>query len=311
MLRLSAPEGIEKLIRRDVYLADLTTWRVGGIARTLVCPRTEGDLGLVWEWIRSDGLECYVVGGGSNTLISDREIEVPVILTKGICGVEVSHKNGDVFVTCGSGVDLKEIFALSVREGWSGLEFAAGVPGTVGGALMGNAGTSQGYISSAVDVVRVVDSFGGARSLRADEIEWGYRRSGLSKCAGLFISSVVMRLRKSTKEAVIAKARSAIEGRRTQPAGIRTAGCVFKNPPGDKAGRLLDKSGCKGMSLGGARVSSHHANFIENYANSTAADIAGLAMKCQERVCEAFGVVLQFEIKFVGFPHDFTRDLGS
>jgi UDP-N-acetylmuramate dehydrogenase len=207
----------------------------------------------------------------------------------------------DVLIVCGAGVDLRKIFALTIREGWSGLEFAAGIPGTVGGALMGNAGTRYGDIASAVRSARVVKADGTAENLNKDEINWGYRRSSLSEGEPLVISRVELALRESVREEVISSARLAIASRSLQPAGVRTAGCVFKNPPGERAGKLLDEAGCKGLSSGGARVSPVHANFIENCAGATAADIVKLAIECRQRVFERFGISLQFEIRSFGF----------
>ncbi|MDR3254791.1 MAG: UDP-N-acetylmuramate dehydrogenase [Synergistaceae bacterium] len=306
MRRLSAFEGIERLIRRGAPISALTTWGVGGTAETLFTPKSEDELALILKRLYSEGLVSYVIGGGSNTLAADGIIDVPVILTKGMDGIDVSRRGGDIFMTCGAGVGLGKIFSYCVCGGWSGMEFAAGIPGTIGGALMGNAGTSGGDIASAVKSVRVLDSRGVAVELEKDDIKWGYRKSSLSVSA-LFISSVVLRFRPSTKEAVAEGAKKAAETRNSQPLGARTAGCVFKNPSGDKAGRLLEMSGCKELSIGGARVSPLHANFIENHADASAMDIACLARECRRRVRDKFGLLLDFEIKSFGFPDGFMQ----
>ncbi|MDR3322171.1 MAG: UDP-N-acetylmuramate dehydrogenase [Synergistaceae bacterium] len=308
MLRLSAPEGAEGLIRRAAPLAELTTWGVGGTAGALLSPRGEDQLIFILKWLYSEGLRPYILGGGSNTLAADGEIDIPVILTRGMSSVKVERKNDAIYMTCGAGVELREIFARCSSEGWSGMEFAAGIPGTIGGALMGNAGTPGGDIASVVNSVRVVDSRGLVSDLGKSDVEWGYRRSSLSEGGPLFISLVVLKFSASTKEAVRAGAKLASEARKSQPLGARTAGCVFKNPLGDSAGRLLEMSGCKGLYVGGARVSPIHANFIENYEDSTAMDIAKLAVTCRRRVYEAFGVLLGYEIKSFGFPEGFLKD---
>jgi UDP-N-acetylmuramate dehydrogenase len=307
MWKLSAPESLGKITQNGVSLADLTTWGVGGVAKTLVSPRNGYEFGLAVQWIHSGGLMCHVIGGGSNTLAADGEIDIPIISTKRLTRIEVSRRNGEVFLECGAGSEMRKIFALSAMEGWSGLECTAGIPGTVGGALMGNAGTPEGEIASVVERVELFDERGAAKILGRDEIEWGYRRSSLAESGKFFVASVVMRLRESSRETVNEAAKKTIALRKSQPVGVRTAGCVFKNPMGYKAGKLLDESGCKGLELGGARVSTLHANFIENYANSSAMDIVKLAISCRDKVREKFGVTLMFEVKPVGFASEFLE----
>jgi UDP-N-acetylmuramate dehydrogenase len=307
MRKLSAPENLEKIIRRNGSLAGLTTWGVGGTAKMLVSPRNVDELELAVRWIYSDGLECHVIGGGSNTLVSDGEIDIPIISTKMMTNIDVSRRNGEVFLKCEAGSEMRKIFALSAKEGWSGLECTAGIPGTIGGALIGNAGTPEGEVASVVECVELFDERGAVKTLRRDEIEWGYRRSSLAVNGKIFVASVVIKLRESTREVVMEAAKKTIALRKSQPVGTKTAGCVFKNPVGYKAGRLLDESGCKRLELGGARVSAVHANFIENYAHSTAMDIVNLAMSCRNKVREKFGVTLMFEVKPVGFAKGFLE----
>ncbi|MDR1516320.1 MAG: UDP-N-acetylmuramate dehydrogenase [Synergistaceae bacterium] len=307
MPQQSAPERLEKIIRRDAPLAGFTTWGVGGTAKTLLSPADRGELSISLGWLRSRGLDYYVVGGGSNSLVFDGEIDVPIISTRLMDTVTFSREGGSITLTCGAGALLKDVFALSVREGWSGLEFTAGIPGSVGGAIMGNAGTREGEISSAVRRIEMADRTGSLFTLDRGGIGWGYRRCSLAEDGIAVISSVVMELRESTPEAVAKSVRVTLERRKSQPLSARTAGCVFKNPEGDSAGRLLEEAGCKDLSVGGARVSEIHANFIENYADCTAMDIARLAKLCRDKVYEKFGVALSFEIKFVGWRGDFME----
>jgi UDP-N-acetylmuramate dehydrogenase len=307
MRQLSAPDRLEEIIRKTVPLAQLLTWGTGGTARTLISPKDGGELALAMKWLRSEGFGFHVIGGGSNSLVADGEIEDPVISTRGMNSVSISREGGSIFVTCGAGVFLKNIFALSLREGWSGLEHIAGIPGTVGGAIIGNAGTKEGEMSSVVRTVSSVRGDGEPVTMEHDEIEWGYRRSSLAESGQAVVSSAVLRLRESTKEAVTAAAKHTLEQRSSQPLGARTAGCVFKNPPRDKAGRLLEAAGCKGLSVGGAKVSEIHANFIENHGDCSAMDIANLARLCRDMVYEKFGVTLRFEIKSIGFERGFME----
>jgi UDP-N-acetylmuramate dehydrogenase len=271
------------------------------VAGTLFTPRNLGELVTAVRWARDNAADFYVLGGGSNVLISDGVIETPVILTTGMADVAVRVSGEFVYLDCMSGAQLKNVLSLSVRNGWSGLECAAGIPGTVGGAVAGNAGTSQGFVGAAVERITTVEEDGSVAEWHGREIDWAYRYCSLFTDAKRAAHEVTFRLRVTDDKSEVAKAmKSAMSGRKSQPVMSRTAGCVFRNPDGDSAGRLLDASGCKGMSVGGAKVSEAHANFIENDGSCTARDILILAEMCKKRVWEAFGTTLGFEVKFFG-----------
>jgi UDP-N-acetylmuramate dehydrogenase len=250
--------------------------------------------------LSTEGSRFFVIGGGSNVLMTDGVLDTPLILTTGVNGMSVREDADVIFVSCGAGVRLKDVLAMTLREGWSGLEFAAGIPGTVGGAVMGNAGTPRGEICSAVHSVRASSCEGRISDFGEGAIEWGYRRCSLWEEKPIVVSNVVFRLRRSTRESVTEEAARAARDRRNQPSGRMTAGCVFKNPPGDSAGRLIELAGCKGLMVGGAAVSEIHANFIENSGGATASDFTSLALRCREKVMERFGIRLRFEITTLG-----------
>ena len=297
--RPSSPDGLLSP-PAPVTGADLTTLGIGGEIRMLLEPRSESGLISMIRRLRMEGSSFLVIGGGSNVLMTDGVLETPIILTAGINEVSVREDGDVIFVSCGSGVRLKDVLAVTLREGWSGLEFAAGIPGTVGGAIMGNAGTPRGEICSSVHSVRASNCEGIVSDFGEGSIEWGYRKCSLSDEKPIVVSSVMFRLRRSTRESVIEEAARAANDRRNQPSGRMTAGCVFRNPPGDSAGRLLELAGCKGMKVGGAAVSEVHANFIENFGGATASDFASLALRCREKVMERFGIRLRFEITTIG-----------
>jgi UDP-N-acetylmuramate dehydrogenase len=252
------------------------------------------------KWIGDNGMTFHVLGGGSNVLITDGVIEAPVVLTAGMTGISATREAGAVFLDCLAGTALKEVLSLSIKNGWSGLEFAAGIPGTVGGAIAGNAGAARGSIGSVVESVTAVERDGSVVKWNASEIKWDYRSCSLFEKADRIAYSVAFRLRQSDRGRVAYSVKEAMEDRKTQPAASRTAGCVFRNPRGDSAGRLLDAAGCKGMRVGGAMVSKAHANFIENTGECTAHDILSLALTCRKMVQDAFGTSLCFEIKTIG-----------
>ena len=302
MPKLSALDSQGSFAQNNIPLARYTTWGVGGIAETFFIPNNKNELSAAVMWARENAQDFFTLGGGSNILISDGMIKTPVILTKAISGISARISGDDVFLDCMAGTQLKSVLSLSARNGWSGLEFAAGIPGTVGGAIAGNAGALSGYVGQAVLRIVTIEADGSTVEWNGREIDWEYRRCPLFDDDRRIACKVTFALRVSGKNDVAGAIKSAMNGRKSQPVSSRTAGCVFKNPPRDSAGRLLDASGCKGMTLGGARVSEVHANFIENFGNCTALDILSLAASCRKRVKERFDTTLDFEIKMLGIP---------
>ena len=270
------------------------------MAETLFTPRNQDELVTAVRWARDNAADFYLLGGGSNVLISDGAIETPVILTTGMADVVARVSGEFAYLDCMSGAYLKDVLSLSVRNGWSGLECAAGIPGTVGGAVAGNVGTSQGFVGSVVESITTVEEDCSVAEWDGRTIDWAYRSCSLFTDAKRVAHKVTFGLRVMDRLEVAEAMKAAMSGRKSQPVTSRTAGCVFKNPDGNSAGRLLDTSGCKGMSVGGAKVSEAHANFIENDGSCTARDILALAEMCRKRVLEAFGVTLDFEVKTFG-----------
>jgi UDP-N-acetylmuramate dehydrogenase len=278
----------------------LTTLGIGGKFLDLLVPEDGNELSLMMRRIHSEGRSFSVLGGGSNVLVTDEDMETPVILTTSMKSVRINREGERLLVTCGAGVALRDLMAMTLREGWSGLEFAPGIPGTVGGAVVGNAGSRYGTIGQSVHSVRLMRPGGASTEIGGEDIEWGYRMSGLQREELSIVWEVAFSFRESDRNAVLAEAKRSAAIRGMQPVGRRTAGCVFMNPPEDSAGRLLDLAGCKGLSVGGAVVSDIHANFIENAEGASAADVAKLADVCRERVSDIFGVRLRFELKSIG-----------
>jgi UDP-N-acetylmuramate dehydrogenase len=301
MRKLLARDLPDVPVRYFVRLAPYTTWNVGGVSQILFTPRSSADLVAVIKYAGGNGFDFHVLGGGSNVLITDEILETPVVLTTEMTGISVKDETDMILLDCLAGTRLKEILSLSVKCGWSGLEFAAGIPGTVGGAVAGNAGTARGSVGSVVESVTTVENDGSVVRWKSHEIEWGYRSCSLFGGADRVAQSVTFGLRRSRRADVAYSVQMAMNDRKNQPAASHTAGCVFKNPSGDSAGRLLDAAGCKGMRMGGAKISETHANFIENTGECTACDIWSLALACKKKVREMFGTSLCLEIKTFGF----------
>jgi UDP-N-acetylmuramate dehydrogenase len=285
-----------------------TTLRAGGPA-DLFAPIASADalrdLVLLARKLRAPYL---VLGAGSNVLVSDAGFRGLVILNKARqIEFETVHAPAPR-VQAESGVILPALARECVGRGLAGLEWAVGVPGTVGGAVVGNAGAHGGDIAQSLVSAKILDSDGNVRDWAARELQFGYRTSWLKSQAehleSLLSRPVVLgaefELRLATRQELEARAAELTEKRkRTQPPGA-SAGSMFKNPPGDYAGRLIEAAGLKGARVGEAEISPVHANFIVNLGSASAADVYALICQAREKVAAQFGVRLELEIQLVG-----------
>jgi UDP-N-acetylmuramate dehydrogenase len=283
-------------VEADAALARLTTIGTGGPARFLARPETATELAEVLAWAAGEGLEIAVIGLGSNLLVADEGYEGVALHLEGeltaiaIAGTEVH---------AGGGASLAAVVRRATEAGLAGIEFGCAIPGTVGGAVRMNAGA---YGSEIRDVLRAAEvvSATGARSGGPDELELAYRRSNV--LAGEVVSGVVLELRPEARDLVRARVRE-LQRRRSesQPRKARTFGSVFKNPAeGRGAGALIEACGLKGHEIGGARISTVHANFIENAGDARSADVAALVALARRCVRERFGVDLEHEVELLG-----------
>ena len=295
----SMAESVEQIARRcgvaaeeGHTLAEFTTIGVGGPVAWVFRPDTIEAMGRLLAELKRASYRPLVVGGGANLIGGPGPFSAPVILTRGI-------KHGPIFegtrVRAGCGVVVKKLVRECVRRGLGGLEFAEGIPGTVGGTVFMNAGSYGGQMS---DVVREVAYFGAEATLRRRAVtpgDFAYRKSPFG--ADDVIVEAVYQLEPGDGAQLEEKLKE-ISGRRqrSQPPGERSAGCVFKNPPGDSAGRLIDSLGLKGLSVGGASVSQAHGNFIVNRGDATAQDVIDLLDLIKRKVLERSGVTLQEEV---------------
>ena len=282
--------------RADEPLARHTSFRIGGPADVLVTPDTADELAAVARTAAAAGVPLTILGGGSNMLVGDG----------GIRGIVVKLGRGfrrttwdGTCVEAGAAVQLGRLARDAAARGLAGLEYAEGIPGTIGGALFMNAGAYGGEVSEAVDTVEGVDAGGHVRRLPRAELAFTYRRAALPP--GFLVTAVCFRLRPETADAVEARLEEA-RARRTasQPHGWANAGSIFKNPPGDFAGRLVETAGLKGTRIGGARISEAHGNFIVNEGAARAADVQALMQEAQRVVWERSGVWLEPEVRLVG-----------
>ncbi|GBC99098.1 UDP-N-acetylenolpyruvoylglucosamine reductase [bacterium HR17] len=278
-------------------MAEHTTLKVGGPADALVHVCTPEELRRVIQFARERDLPIFVLGEGSNLIVRDGGIRGIVLHLTG----ELAQINFDTTeVEVGGGAYLPHLLVRAAQRGLGGLECCTGVPGTVGGALISNAGTAEDFIGQRVRRVTVVDSDGEMRELTAKDLQFGYRWSNLRE-HGLVVVSVALALHPDSPTAVMDRIRQRWHYRRkTQPVNLPCAGCIFKNPPGDRAGRLLEAAGLKGVRIGDAQVSTVHANFIVNLGKATAKDVLALAEVMRQTVLDKFGIALEYEVQIVG-----------
>ncbi len=299
--QLRAVVGADR-VRERASAAQLTTFGVGGPADWLVDVRSSEETPKILQIASRYDLQVTVLGGGSNVLIGDR----------GIRGLVIRARSGDVshvdtgLVRSDAGVKINALVRWTINRGLAGLAAWAGTPGTVGGAVAGNAHFQSRPISEHVDRVVVAGEAGAYREVPVDEMEFGYDRSRIQRTSEIVLWAV-FRVSPGDPEVLRALARASLTYRKqTQPLHRPSAGCVFQNPdpendrlPPDvpaSAGALIDRAGLKGFGIGGARISPTHANFIVNEGGATAQDVLGLIDACKRAVVERFGVELREEI---------------
>jgi UDP-N-acetylmuramate dehydrogenase len=280
--------------RESEPLARHTTMGVGGPAAVMAFPRDEAELRQTLELRSELGVPHRILGGGSNLVVVDDGIDELVVSTEASRAVAIAE---DGTVTAAGGANLIGTVVKCCRAGWRGLESAVGIPGSVGGAAVMNAGA---YGFSISDVLRDIVVYGEDGARQQPPEGWRFRYRGSSIPEGAAVGSVTLSLRPDDPEQLAGEMRELTQRRiGSQPVG-RNAGCVFKNPPGGSAGRLIDELGLKGTRRGGAVVSPKHANFVVNEGGATAADVLSLLDLVRDRVRRETGVDLELEVKVWG-----------
>ncbi|MGI5940123.1 MAG: UDP-N-acetylmuramate dehydrogenase [Thermoleophilia bacterium] len=300
-------------------LAPFTTIGTGGNAMLLLTVSHQEALVAALRVLEGAATPWFCLGAGSNLLVADEGCSTVVIkLGEGFHYVEGLPSASDcpadgesVTLTVGAGSHLAHLAAVVAESGLSGLEFAGGIPGSVGGGVAMNAGAHGGALADVVEAVQLVSSTGVVwRS--AGSLVWAYRECSLP--SGSVVTAVRLRLLAGDAQVVVADHRVLLRTRRrSQPRGVRTFGSVFKNPPGHSAGKLLDEAGLKGVRRGDAEVSTVHANFLVNLGDATTADMLALMTFMRDTVHHFHGILLQPEVKLVGrdFPWDIIDDSVS
>jgi UDP-N-acetylmuramate dehydrogenase len=286
-------------LKENIPLAGYTSARIGGPADALLDVRSADELAQAVQALWEKGIPFTLLGGGSNVLVSDRGVRGVALLNRARA-VRFNAKSEHPTVHAESGTTLNDIAQRAARLGLSGFEWAASVPGSLGGAVYGNAGAFGGDMAGNVVSVEVLHRQHGRQTWPVEKMEYGYRTSLLKReRQPVMVLAARLKLAHGDPEAIRARmAENNERRRRTQPPGA-SMGSMFKNPAGDKAGRLIEAAGLKGARIGGAEISTRHANFFLNTDQTRAADMKALLELAQKAVFEKFGVLLEPEIELV------------
>lgn len=291
-------EQVEILVAEP--MKNHTTFRIGGPADALALPKTPEEVAEVVRFCHEHAQSYYVLGNGSNLLVSDEGYRGLVLqLYRNFNDIQV---NGET-ITVQSGAMLAAVARTAYQTGLTGLEFASGIPGTIGGAVVMNAGAYGGEMKNVLKEVTVLTKEGEVLVIPAKALELGYRTSVIPK-NGWIVLGAVLRLKKGDQEQILARMEELKEQRITkQPLDLPSAGSTFKRPEGYFAGKLIMDAGLRGFTVGGAQVSEKHCGFVVNRGNATAADVWELICEVKRRVKEMTGVELEPEVKLLGdFP---------
>ena len=290
-------------------LSGFTSMGVGGPAEALLIPSETDEITKAVVWCSSNNVKWCVLGGGTNIVVKDEGIKGLVIaITKKLSGFIHENIEGSSRVRIKAGTALSHLCNWAADNGLEGLEFAAGIPGTFGGAVKMNAGTSAGWISDILESITVISSNGENKYLSRSEIESSYRKLRLKNvadpgdiCGSIIIEASII-LKNGSADAIKAKIKKSIENRKAnQPLGYKNAGCIFRNPENNlPAGKLIEMAGLKGTESGGAKVSDIHANFIINTGDASARDVLALIDIVKTTVSEKFSVTLEPEVIVAG-----------
>jgi UDP-N-acetylmuramate dehydrogenase len=287
-------DGMTGRVERNYPLHLLTTWKIGGPAETVYWPKTTEDMAIVWQRALKAKIPVWLIGRGSNLLLPDEGLPGITLVTTSLSAIQW----GDHTVQVEAGYTLARLAQEAGERGWSGLEFARGIPGSVGGAVMMNAGAHGGEMAPHIVSVTALWANGTVKKLERAELEFAYRFCSLRGQA--WVLETQFAFLPGDRQQILSRMKENLTMRSAnQPLEKPNAGSVFRNPPGDTAGRLIEAAGWKGKSIGGAQVSDKHANFIINTGNAKSADVLALMEAIQGDIQQKFGIALQTEVEYL------------
>ena len=287
----------EQGVKRDEPMKKHTTFRIGGPADIFITPEDESQFLAAVRLCRQEGMPYYILGNGSNLLVSDSGYRGAVIETeKALSRLEADGET----LKAGAGILLSVLAKEALRLSLTGLESASGIPGTLGGGVVMNAGAYGFELKDVLESVRVLHREGNVRTVLAGELKLGYRYSMIPE-TGSIVLEAALRLKKGDPEAIRARMEELAAQRKSkQPLEYPSAGSTFKRPEGYFAGKLIDDAGLRGFQVGGAQVSEKHCGFVINRGDATAEDVMELCRQVQEKVFQKFGVRMDMEIRKLG-----------
>lgn len=286
-------------VEKDVLLSKYTTYKVGGKAAAIIYPRDVNCLIKLMKMIKQDNVMFKIIGNGSNLLFSDKDFNGVIISLAEFNNVEFIGKNK---IKVGAGYSLMKLSFLAAKKGLAGLEFASGIPGTVGGSVFMNAGAYKSDMGYIVQEVKVLTPDFKIITLENKEMKFHYRTSFLQKHPGYVCLEVIIRLQRGNRKAIEEVIRERRKRRmEAQPLEYPSAGSVFRNPEGGFAGKMIEDLGFKGLKKGGAMVSDKHANFIVNYNHAKSTDIKYLIDFVHNEVMKNYNVDMKVEQEFVNW----------
>lgn len=309
-MSMDLPDALrdELLVHEHAALGPRTTLGVGGPACWVIEPRRREELILAVRELTAAGLPFRMLGHGSNLVVSDDGLQEVVLHTRGMKHI-YHHGEQDAALRCEAGATLARLVSMAYDLGLAGAEGLIGIPGTIGGAVAGNAGGSAVAIGDLLTEVTVVDPDGTPRAVPCSPSDFGYRRSPFR---GQVVVDAVVQLCPDAKPGIFERMRTTLQAKASsQPLSAASAGCMFRNPPESSSGALIDQAGCKGLSEGGAQVSTEHANFIVNTGGAEAQDVRRLVLKVQAAVRASAGVELPLEVEWWGPFEDGPPVVGA
>ena len=287
-------------LKKNISLSNFTTWRIGGPAEWIAEPKNDEEIKYLINWINKKKITCNIIGAGSNLLINDKGIKGLSLCMRQLKGIYIDKSTGIIEVR--SGEMLPTLARKAAANGLHGLEWAVGIPGTIGGAVVMNAGAQGNCISQYVESITALSLNGEYKLMKATDLDFGYRYSLLQE-EQLIVSSARLKLEAGHRESKIRQITNENFNHRlrSQPYKEQTCGSVFKNPEPLKAAKLIEELGLKGFRCGGAEISKIHSNFIINANKASSYDIQELIKYIQKKVFDSYGILLETEVKQCGF----------
>ncbi|GAB6100373.1 UDP-N-acetylmuramate dehydrogenase [Halanaerocella petrolearia] len=297
MINQEIKETLSSLVTGEVLfeepLKNHNSFKIGGLADALVIPNDKDDLGRLVTYLYQEEISYWIIGNGTNLLISDQGLTGVVIKLSRLSKVEIEGN----LVKAQAGVSLPTLATTVAKYGLSGLEFGRGLPASIGGAVVMNAGVKEQEIGEMITKVEVLSPSGQFQIYKSDELDFNYRNSSFQDRQEIIVE-VELELDSAKRQLIEERMNQKLAQRReNQPLSLPNAGCIFKNPPLDSAGRLIDEAGGKGLRVGDAQVSTKHANFIVNLGNATADDVLNLIQQVEELVDKEYGIQLVRELE--------------